>query len=160
VFFFFFFFQLIKSVWRDMEQFNNTAQLLASPLLSSLPLSPCSPLSRTASAADDRFSRRFYLTSSHSSQPHHSSEELGEASWQMSKGRPPMSRLFSDMKARMQHVQDEQQQPTSDVRCAVLVCGPEALIARCRRLCSQYSDRPYKCGQRVCFDVHEETYEW
>ena len=152
--------QLIKSVWRDMEQFNsNTSQPLSSPHFSSAPLSAlCSPASPTSTNADDGFSRRFYLTSSQSStQPH--SEEAGDAGWHLSKGRPPLSRLFDDMRTRMLQPQDEQV-PTTDVRCAVLVCGPDALIARCRRLCSRYSDTPYKCGQRVCFDLHEETYEW
>ena len=153
--------QLIKSVWRDMEQFNNTAQLLASSLLASPLLSPSQPLSPTSSSAsaDERFSRRFYLTSSHSSMPPHS-EEAGEAGWQLSKGRPPLARLFDEMRARMRPSEEEERQQTAGVRCAVLVCGPDALIARCRRLCSRYSDAPYKCGQRVCFDLHEETYEW
>ena len=151
--------QLIKSVWRDMELFNDTSQQLNSPLFSSALLSPRSPSSSASTSEfDERFTRRFYLTSSQSSHHPHS-EEAGEAGWQSAQGRPPLSRLFNEMRARMQPAEDEQPR-VSDVRCAVLVCGPDALIARCRRLCSRYSDAPYKCGQRICFDLHEETYEW
>ena len=163
--------EYIKSVWRDMEQFDNNSPLqLVSPMFAQLPLSPTpfSPTSRassSASTADDRFSRRFYLTASQSSLQHNN-EEAGDAGWQLAKGRPPLSRIFNDMRTRMQQPQDEQPAAAAaaaaggDLRCAVLVCGPEALIARCRRLCSRYSDAPYKCGQRICFDLHEETYEW
>ena len=155
--------QLIRSVWRDMELFNelrtctlpnpyHASRAFTSMLPSHLPTSPTSP-----TAGDERFSRRFYLTQSsqHSQQP---GEEAGETDWQTAKGRPPLARLFHDMRARMQ--QPDEQQADATVRCAVLVCGPDALIVRCRRLCSRYSDAPLKSGPRVCFDLHEETYEW
>ena len=39
-------------------------------------------------------------------------------------------------------------------RCAVLACGPAALIEEVRQLCCSRST------SQLCFDLHEETFEW
>lgn len=64
-------------------------------------------------------------------------------------GRPPLNDMFEAM---------EEQLVNTDFRhCAVLVCGPKTLINQCRKLCAKQSK---VCGSRVCFDMHDERYEW
>ena len=88
-------------------------------------------------------------------------EEEGSTTrgWSVAKGRPPLSSMFCSMKETLR----ASAAAGGSVRCAVLVCGPDALIRRCRRLCLQHSDSGWSAacgGGRVSFDLHEESYQW
>ena len=172
--------RLIDSVWRDIEALHHrdgeyqppVTPSMSSPSsssscpssLSSALLAPIPPSSPSSPSAFRPF---FHITSSSSSSssssataPRDVEEGSATGGWEVAKGRPPLTSMFCSMKEQLR----ASATAGGSVRCAVLVCGPDALIRRCRRLCLQQSDRAW-CGAaggrgRVCFDMHEETYAW
>jgi ferredoxin-NADP reductase len=78
-------------------------------------------------------------------------------------GRPPLDEMFSTMEEHVVQAISETSQSISQSftqpnnHCAVLVCGPAELITTCRKLCAS---RSKFCGSRICFDMHDERFEW
>ena len=151
--------RLIDSVWGDIERLHAAAPLSPPALPDPQPRSPTS----------DAFCPVFHVTSAASARRE---EEAGERmKWAVASGRPPLASIFAAMKRDMAEAGEEagdggegQERVGGEgrLRCAVLVCGPEALIQRCRRLCIRHSDHRWQTagGRSVRFDLHEETYQW
>ena len=158
---------LIDSVWNDLERLYEATASTSPFTTASAPLPPSSPPSFPSS---DAFHSFFHVTSSSFTGPLEEVGVRGTAKWSMANGRPPLNALFAAMKREMtafkeRTAAEDPSRPAGSVRCAVLVCGGEALIHRCRRLCGRHSDRAWRCGGTgknggCFFDLHEEIYQW
>ena len=161
---------LIDSVWGDIQKMHAASSLLPTPVPSLLPQAvpcpslnvPLSPIAAPGEGAVSPFSSAFHVTRGVGEE----GETAEGGGWEVTRGRPHLGRLFAAMKRTMEEdgegTGEGARQPA--VRCAVLVCGPEALIQRCRRLCIRHSCKARLAGSedgvQISFDLHEETYQW